>query len=285
MQSSITTRALLNSSPLCSLFGSGGVEFLVPATGRFQPDKQSGRFEMNYRHRHEWRRQRRSSVGDLLWRRNSVCVRNNSRGRKPELLCVCVCVCWLFIDTGLMYRIQPTINKFSNLLGINVTQVLRCFLTHFEGLQTSAFTERWSSTSCFVRTNHILTWETNICSAVEDISVVLSTVKVNSCVRKFRSWNVLFFFFYPRFRLVGIFFLRGWFFCNLTLAPWGGFWRFEGKILLLHNPSPALEISLWNPNVHYLIDISLLNECPLVCETRSFFTVFLDIMHYSGWLV
>ena len=90
MRSSITTRYHLNSLPLCSLLGIGGVEFLVPATGRFQPDKQSGRFEMNYRHRHEWRRQRRSSVGDLLWRRNGVCVRNNSRGRKPELLCVLI---------------------------------------------------------------------------------------------------------------------------------------------------------------------------------------------------
>ena len=56
----------------------------------------------------------------------------------------------------------------------------------------------------------------------------------------------------------------------------------KGKYFVLHNLSPAQEVSLlWNPNVHYLIDISSLNECPLVCETRSFCTVFLDIMYYS----
>jgi len=52
-----------------------------------RPDKQSGRFEMNYRARHKWKRLRCSFLGDLLCRRTSVCVCNNSWGSNPEPLC------------------------------------------------------------------------------------------------------------------------------------------------------------------------------------------------------
>ena len=41
-----------------------------------------------------------------------------------------------------MYHIQPTINKFRNLLGFKVAQLFNCVLTHFEDFQTSAFKKK-----------------------------------------------------------------------------------------------------------------------------------------------